>query len=136
MILHNYGPMNMIGSVHIQVPDSMNAKDIHKLTRTIEMDIFKEMGIILTIGIYASNTTDQLAMSIKKDLDKVVQKYPSIIQTHAFYVDEDKKEITFDMVISFDDKTPDETKQNVIKDLSDIYPDYKYNVIIDNDISD
>ena len=40
------------------------------------------------------------------------------------------------MVISFDDKTPDETKQNVIKDLSDIYPDYKYNVIIDNDISD
>ena len=136
LILHNYGPMNMIGSVHIQVPDSMNAKDIHKLTRTIEMDIFKEMGIILTIGIYASNTTDQLAMSIKKDLDKVVQKYPSIIQTHAFYVDEDKKEITFDMVISFDDKTPDETKQNVIKDLSDIYPDYKYNVIIDNDISD
>ena len=136
LILHNYGPMNMIGSVHIQVPDSMNAKDIHKLTRTIEMDIYKEMGIILTIGIYASNTTDQLAMTIKKDLDKIVQKYPSILQTHAFYVDEDKKEITFDMVISFDDKSPDDTKQNVIKDLSKIYPDYKYNVIIDNDMSD
>ena len=39
LILHNYGPINMMGSVHIQVPDTMNAKEIHKLTRTIETDI-------------------------------------------------------------------------------------------------
>lgn len=136
LILHNYGPTNMIGSVHIQVPDSLNAKDIHKLTRTIELDIYKEMGIILTIGIYASNTTDKSAMEIKNALDKVVEKYPSVIQIHGFYIDEDKKEITFDMVISFDDRNPNDTKQSVIKDLSEIYPDYQYNVIIDNDISD
>ena len=136
LILHNYGPTNMIGSVHIQVPDYLNAKDIHKLTRTIELDIYKEMGIILTIGIYASNTTDKSVINIKKDLDKVVEKYPSIIQTHGFYIDEEKKEITFDMVISFDDKNPNDTKKNVIDGISKIYPDYKYNVIIDNDISD
>ena len=53
LILHNYGPTQMIGSVHIQVDDEMTAKEIHALTRTIEGKVYTELGIILTIGILA-----------------------------------------------------------------------------------
>ena len=136
LILHNYGPINMMGSVHIQVPDTLNAKEIHKLTRTIETDIYKEYGIILTMGIYASNTTDKEAMEIRKDLDDVIKDFPHILQIHAFYVDDEKKEITFDMVVSFDDKDPNKTREDVIDKMKSKHPKYKYNVIIDNDFSD
>ena len=136
LILHNYGPLNMMGSVHIQVPDTLNAKQIHKLTRTIETDIYKEYGIILTMGIYASNTTDKEAMEIRKDLDDVIKDFPYILQIHAFYVDAEKKEITFDMVVSFDDEDPNKTREDVIDKMKSKHPKYKYNVIIDNDFSD
>ena len=38
LTLHNYGPMDMIGSIHIEVADTMTAPDIHKLTRDPEAD--------------------------------------------------------------------------------------------------
>ena len=88
------------------------------------------------MGIYASNTTDKEAMEIRKDLDDVIKDFPHILQIHAFYVDAEKKEITFDMVVSFDDEDPNKTREDVIDKMKSKHPKYKYNVIIDNDFSD
>lgn len=35
LMLHNYGPTELIGSVQIQVPDQLTAKEIHRLTQEI-----------------------------------------------------------------------------------------------------
>ena len=43
--LHNYGPEDMQGSVHIEVDDTLTALDIHKLTRTIQNKIYSEFSI-------------------------------------------------------------------------------------------
>jgi divalent metal cation (Fe/Co/Zn/Cd) transporter len=37
MMLHNYGPNKIIGTAHIQVNDDMTAKEIHRLTRNIQV---------------------------------------------------------------------------------------------------
>lgn len=39
LVLHNYGPEKMIGSVHVGVYDTMSAKELHKLTHEIQLDI-------------------------------------------------------------------------------------------------
>lgn len=54
LTLHRYGPEKIIGSVHIEVPDEMTAREIHNLTRHISEDVLGSFGILLTIGIYAS----------------------------------------------------------------------------------
>ena len=56
VILHNYGPNILIGSLHINVYDTMNAHEIHGLTRNISEQMFEKHGIILTVGIYAIAT--------------------------------------------------------------------------------
>ena len=58
LILHDYGPSRSIGSVHIEVASDMTADKIHLLTRHIIADVHKEFGIVLTVGIYASNNND------------------------------------------------------------------------------
>ena len=136
LILHNYGPMQMIGSVHIQIKDTMTAKDIHMLTKEIEKNIYKEFGIILTIGIYASNTTDKESIKIKKDIEKIISNYKEILQLHGFYIDEKAKQINFDIIIDFNAKSPERIKRKVINELKELYPNYTYYVIIDNDFSD
>ena len=136
LMLHNYGPTETIGSVHIEVPDDMSAKQIHKLTRDIRYKIYADFGIILTVGIYASNTDSEKAKEIKETVANIISRNKSIIQMHGFYVDEELKIITFDIIFEFDVKNKEEIRNGVIKELKKKYPEYKYLIIIDSDISD
>lgn len=135
IILHNYGPTNHIGSAHIQVNNDMRASQIHKLTREISTDVYKEFRIILTLGIYASNDNGKFSI-IKKELNKIIKNYKEILQLHGFYVDDKNKTISFDLIIDFECKNPNEIKDKIIKEIKEKYPKYEYHVIIDRDISD
>lgn len=135
LFLHDYGPSNLIGSAHIQVRDDMLASQIHTLTRNIATDIMKEFGIILTIGIYASNDSGKYG-EIKKKLEKIIGEYPEVIQLHGFYVDESKKTISFDLIIDFKAKEPISIKNEIVKKIKEKFPEYEYYVILDTDVSD
>lgn len=134
LALHNYGPDQIIGSAHIEVPDDMTADQIHKLTRKISVDIYSEFGIILTVGIYASNNSEK-AGKIKNDLLEIAKDYPGLLQVHGFYFDEENKAVTFDLVTDFkaDAKAICESVTNKMKD---VYPDYDFHVVLDSDYSD
>ena len=99
--LHNYGPSKTIASVHIQVRNDMTAEEIHILTREIEYAIYAEFGIALTIGIYAANDKGEFG-EIKKELGKIVKDYSEILQIHGFYVDKNKSNVYFDVIIDFE----------------------------------
>lgn len=136
LILNNYGPTRAIGSIHIEVDDNLTAKEIHPLTRKISQRIFEKFGVILTVGIYATNTSNEEVKEIRKDLSKLIKDYPTIKQIHGFYVDEELKQISFDILIDYSDEAPEETKSNIINKLKEKHPSYEYYAIIDNDFSD
>jgi len=133
--LHNYGPNYFVGSCHIQVRDDMTAREIHALTRKIMMDIFEEYGIVITIGIYAANDYGEY-LEIKNRLINILSKYDSVLQMHGFYVDEKKKRISFDIVVSFDEENPDGLRKKIIRNIKKEYPEYSYIVVIDTDVAD
>ena len=101
LIINNYGPNKSIASIHIEVSDDMNAKDIHVLTRKITECIYLEFGIIITVGIYAENNSDGEISLIKEDVFKVSIEYNNVKQVHGFYADSENKLISFDLVIDF-----------------------------------
>lgn len=136
LVLHNYGPNEMIGSVHIEVDDDMNAKAIHTLSRNITRDIYQNFGIVLTIGIYASNTKDGYYAQIKETIREEIGKYPEILQMHGFYVDTERKLITFDVIIDFKSEDIMRMKNAILEKLSSMYGDYDFDIILDNDYSD
>ena len=136
LILHNYGTQTIIGSVHIEVDDNMNAKDIHKLTRDISTEIFNEFGIVLTIGIYAANTEDNELKGIKDAINTILKKYPEVLQMHGLYIDTNNKNISFDVVIDFEQKNPVDVKNKIENELKEIYKEFKFDIIVDTDFSD
>ena len=135
LILHNYGPNNIIGTAHIQVDDEMNAKELHRLTRKITIEIYSELGIIMTIGVYASNDKGEYG-EIKKYINTLSKKYSNIIQIHGFYVDEEINSISFDVIFHFNELNTDKIVQEMTEKLEKKYPKYNYNIIIDRDFSD
>ena len=136
LILHQYGPDNIMGSIHIEVADNMKAKEIHALTRKVAEEVYHLYKVRLTIGIYATNTDDDEYLKIKKHIKSLIKKYPSIHNFHGYYVDNEKKHISFDLIFDFKEKNITKIKNNIINNLQTHYPDYKYMIILDKDFSD
>ena len=133
--IHTYGPNKIIGSAHIQVDDDLKAKDIHRLTRRIEVDIYNKFQIILTLGIYASNDSKDYK-DIKNSINKIVKEYKNIIQIHGFYVDEEYNLVSVDLVFNFDEENPLKSIEEIKNKLEKKYPKYNFSIILDADISD
>ncbi len=133
--LHNYGPENMVGSVHVELDDTLTASEIHRLTFMIRTAIYTEFGIVLTVGVYATNDSDETISAIKSYLESILAEYEEVLQMHGFYVYDDKKVVSFDMIVDFDANRED-IKAQILEKLKDKYPDYQFIIVDDYDISD
>ena len=135
LVLHNYGPDKHLGSVHIELPDHMTVREVDRLTRKLEAKVYKETGVIMTgVGLYSYNTGDSEAAKIQNDVQERVLAHDWAIQLHGFYVDTETKEMTFDVVMSFDIR-PREGLQILYEEICKAYPDYKIVIAPDVDVS-
>lgn len=134
LILDDFGPNVMVGSVHIEVPDAMTACDIDRLTRAIVKDVAEKFNVILTVGIYAQNTTGAFA-PVCDELRRIVAAHPSVLQMHGFYGDEKTDTVCFDLVIDFG-ADAQSVRDDVVGALKVAYPRFSYNVTIDTDCLD
>ncbi len=136
LILHNYGPEENLGSLHIEIADDMTAREIDELTRRITADIYKEYNMILTIGIYAANVQSPLAAEMKSVLTELIKEQKNIIGMHGFYIDETKNIVSFDLIFDFEEKDAENVTKAIRTNLSQKYPDKTIYINIDRDFSD
>ena len=136
LIVNNYGPNKAIGSVHVEVEDNLTAKEIQFLERQIQIEIYTNFEIIMTIGIYASNDSTDVSIKIKECLLNELKNYEHIIQMHGFYVDEVKKLVLFDIIFDFDEKDQSGVVCEISKKLKEEFSDFDFNIIVDTDFSD
>ena len=136
LILNNYGPNKSIGSIHIEVRDDLTAKDIHPLTREIAAAAYIKFGIILTVGIYAKNESNETAISIKQELENILKEYPLVNQLHGFYIDEATRRVSFDLIFDFKNTNTNEQVEEIRAKIKEKYPEYEYFIVVDTDFSD
>ncbi len=136
LILHNYGPETMIGSVHIELEESITTKQIYELTRKLRMDMYDEYGIILTFGIYAANTEDPFVIDIMNKINTYISGIDGILQMHAFYINFEAKQLSFDIVVDFNVEDKYALRDSIVVKLKEDYPDFDIFIAIDTFISD
>ena len=135
LIIHSYGHKKSIGSVHVGVDNHLNAIEIQNIERAITLVMFEKHNIIMTVGIYADNVVTEESKQIHASLAKIIKNNENILQMHGFFVDIEKKFCNFDLVISFDDKNPEQTIADVKETLQKEYPDFTFYIILDKDFS-
>lgn len=135
LLVNNYGPDKNVASVHLELPDTMTAKQIDVLTRKLEKKVYQATGVILTgVSLYSYNTGDDEAAAIQKDVREKVMAHDWAVQMHGFFVDTEEKEMRFDAVISFDIK-PQEAIGILYEELKKAYPEYDIEISPDVDVS-
>lgn len=137
LVLHNYGPDQYQGSVHIEIPDTTTAVEIDKISRRVSARIIKKFGVVLhTVGIYSMNTKDQDAIRIREDVRSIVFAHQGVLQMHGFYLDRDEKIISFDIIIDFAVKDREQLYRDIYDEVHAKYSGYFLNITLDVDASD
>ena len=136
IILHGYGPNLSIGSLHIGVPDTLTAHEIHGLTRKITEQMLTKYGIIMTVGVYSVATGDDSEAELQRKVIQTLTRQEHILQVHGFYYDKAANCASIDVV-------PDRTVTDdaaFIALLSDqlkaAVPEVPVSVFIDHNYSD
>jgi cation diffusion facilitator family transporter len=137
LVLHSYGPEQSVGSVHIEVPDSMTADRIDSLTRRIQEKVYRKHGVVLTgIGIYSVNTRSEEASRMREKVRELVLPREGVREIHGFYADLSKWQMKFDVVLGFEMKDPQAQYAAIVRDVRAAFPDYDVKVKLDRDVSD
>lgn len=136
LLLNNYGPNKNYASVHLELPDTMTVDEVDVLTRKLEMNVYKETGVILTgVGVYSYNTSDTEVAHIRNEVQEMVMAHDWALQLHGFYLNVTEKSMRFDVVLSFDIDQK-EGIEIIRKEVQEAYPEYELNIIADVDIAD
>ena len=135
LFLNNYGPERVIGSVHVEVPDTMTAAEIDQLERRLAGKVFEKHNIVMTaIGIYAVNTTDDRIAEMRTRLTRMIMSHDGILQVHGFTVNEETKTIQFDVIVDYARNDRKAIFDHIAQEAAEMYPEYKLKLVMDIDI--
>lgn len=137
LILHSYGPERWQGSLHIEVADTLSALEVDAIERRVQEAVYLAQGVIITgIGIYATNTQDPEVSAMQHDITAYVTTQPYVLQMHGFYVDKERAQIRFDIVVDFAAPSREEVHATICAEVARRYPSYAPMITLDSDISD
>ncbi len=86
LIIHSYGPGNLIGSVHIEVDGKENIMDIHDAIDELERNIYEEMGIRMTIHMDPVETDNENLKLCKDMIQVILDEIDKELNFHDFRV--------------------------------------------------
>ncbi len=136
IIVHNYGPDVLIGSLHINVLDTMNANQIHGLTRRISEAMYARHGIIMTVGIYAVATGDNKRSQLQHTVMQALGAHEHIEQVHGFYYFEDEKRVSVDIVPDLTIHDDGAFVAELAAEVQPLIPDVHLTIVVDHNYSD
>lgn len=136
IILHNYGPDVFIGSLHINVYDTMTAHDIHGLTRRISTQLFEQHGIIATVGVYALATGDNRRTELQQKVMQTLAAHRDIVQVHGFYYSEADRMLSVDVVPDISVHDDAALVRQLTEEVQPIVPSAQVVIVIDHNYSE
>lgn len=137
LVLHSYGPSMLIGSVHIEIPETMTVSRLAVLEREITEKVMAEHNVVLAgIGIYSVDTENEYAMKIRDEIIAIVMRHQYALQVHGFSLYEEQKKIRFDVIIDYSAPDRESLYEHILGDVKERFPNYELSVVLDADTSE
>lgn len=135
LALHNYGPNIYVGDVNVELPDTMTIQEAYVMLKPIRHNIFEEYGVILYVGFYSVNTSDERVMAIEKRVKEIALSHPMILQLHGFIIYDKLNIMSFDIIADFECKKLGELKNELIELMQSEFGSYNIKITMERDFS-
>ena len=132
LILHNYGVERYVGSINVEVDEHLPVSQISQILNELQIKIYKHYRIYLVFGIYSVNLGQNEA---KECIRNSLSEFKSIVNLHAFFMDNKAKSVRFDVVVDFKERNLSELRKNIEDRVAQNFPGYKIFIVIDREFS-
>ena len=137
LIIHNYGPGKMMGTVDVEIPPYIDVITIHDIIDKAEREISEEFDIKLVIHMDPVGFESRELTIVRNEIKHIVKNKDYIKSFHDLVLIENFQEkiIVFDLVVDGNiiNKKEKEInlKDEIISDLMDFNSSYEYDVRLD-----
>jgi len=103
LIIHNYGPMHRMATIHAEVPNNINFEQAHETIDQIERDVLEKMDIFLVIHMDPIEVDNQMVLEKKEMVLNVIRSLEEKATLHDFRLVNGEHQINliFDLVIPY-----------------------------------
>ena len=131
-ILHNYGAQRYVGSVNVEIDEHLPFSEVSQRLNELQIEIYKIYRIYLVFGVYSVNLGQTQA---KECIKSALAEFKSILNLHAFFIDDAKKSVRFDIVVDFKERNLSQLRANIENIVRERFPGYKIFIVIDREFS-
>ena len=136
LIVHSYGPSNIMATIHAQVPNDGDMQKMHDIIDGIEKDVYRETGIHLVIHMDPQEVHDKRFFKYKSVVKGIVKKLDPDAAVHGFNAKFDKNEINlvFDVTVahSYTQEEEETLSENIKKELAKTNPQVKCDITVEH----
>lgn len=132
LVIHNYGPGNMIGSCHVEVACDENIMRVHDIVDDIEREIYRQLKVVMTIHMDPIETDDELTNDAKKLILKIIDEIEPSLSIHDFRIvhGETHTNLIFDVVVPYEIKLDNDAIKGMIDEKLSHEETKYYTVIV------
>jgi cation diffusion facilitator family transporter len=136
LIVHNYGPSNIMATIHAEVPNDIDLETAHETIDKIERDVLREMGIFLVIHMDPVEVNDVRVLDKKMKVTQVIKELEPEAAIHDFRIvnGDHRINMIFDLVVpySYSKVKEDELLEKIKEEIRRIDERYQAVITIEN----
>lgn len=122
LIIHSYGPGNLIGSVHVEVDCRENIMEIHDAIDELERNIFEELQVHMTIHMDPIDYNDEKTSLCRDMMIEILHAIDPLLTMHDFRIvsGPTHTNLIFDVLVPYEcEKTETQIKQEIAAKLTE-----------------
>lgn len=139
LIIHNYGPGKMMGTVDVEIPPYIDVITIHDIIDKAERELGEKFDLKLVIHMDPIGFESRELTLIRNELKHIIKNRDSLISFHDLVLIENFEErlIVFDLVVD-GNQVNTQGKETILKgeimtELMNFNNKYEYNVRLDKE---
>lgn len=136
ILIHNYGPGNMIGSCHVEIRSDADFVTIHSIVDAAEREIYDALHILMTIHMDPIELDNEQINHYRSIIKQIIHDLDESLSFHDFRLvpGDDAKRLIFDLVVPFTCQyTEEELKKRISSELQKMDPTCTAVILIDHD---
>ena len=140
LVVHDYGPGKKLASCHAEVRSDENFVAAHDVIDSIERDIFKKLGIMMTIHMDPVDVDNEQTNACRKAVEEYAAQLDPRLRIHDFRLvpGDTHTNLVFDIVVPYDCKYSESELKEKLSQLMNASKDTRYYLVItiDRDFSE
>jgi len=132
LMVHDYGPGKKLASCHAEVRSDENFVAAHEVIDGIERDIFRKLGIMMTIHMDPIDVDNEQANACRKAVLDCAEGLDSRLKIHDFRLvpGDTSANLVFDIVVPYDCKYSEKELKEKLSEHMNADGSTKYSLVV------